>query len=150
LREDPSFVDEAKIVQTKILFLIENNPELAKEVMMRIAEKRPLLLKARVAADVSAPSVSVAHKVLLSKKAPDWFLDEYIEHAATALADIRDNTTFARKAKMFCPMIGLVFQQNGLQPTLQMSLNLHSVIKDDRVKSLKEVTEWEPLLLRGP
>lgn len=145
LKKDPSLAEEAKISPSKISTLVENNSEVAKEIIVILSPKKPSIVKALLALDVTAASIDVVKHFLISEKTPESFLEDYLTNVIKVISAVRDNQTMGRKARMLCKMMGFVLQ-NGYQLSDSMCIDLHSFCIDPRIKSLKEAQELDNIL----
>ena len=146
IKKDPMLVEEAKIPAVRMPPLIENNTDVAKEIVVVTAPKRPAILKTLINLDVTVATADVVKHFIMSKKAPQEFLEEYIANSTKTLLAIRDNQAMARKARLFCKMMGFVVQ-NGAQLTPKMTIDLNSFCEDPRAKGIKEAQELNTILL---
>lgn len=144
LKKDSMLADELPIA--KITSLIENNVDVAKEVVTAIVGKRPAVLKGLLNLDVTVATADVVKHLIMSKNAPQEFLEAYISNSTKSLLAVRDNQTMARKARLFCKMMGFVVQ-NGAKLTPKMAIDLNSFCEDPRAKSIKEAQELNSILL---
>jgi hypothetical protein len=144
LRIDPSLADEVAIPCAKIASLIENNPDIAKEVIVA-SVKKPGVIKAVLGADVTLASVDVVKHLIVSRQAPASFLESYITNSTKALAVIQNQQLRGRKARFFCKMITFIIQSGEkLTPTMIMDLNSFCV---EKAKTVKEAQELNTLLM---
>lgn len=144
LRIDPSLADDVAIPSAKIASLIENNPEIAKEVILA-SVKKPGVVKAVLGADVTLASVDVVKHLIVSRQAPGNFIETYIMNSTKALAVIQNQQLRGRKARFFCKMITFIIQSGEkLTPTMIMDLNSFCV---EKAKTVKEAQELNTLLM---
>jgi hypothetical protein len=148
LRKDPSISDDAKISASKIPNLIEFNPEIAKEVLVATAGKKPALIHVLQNLDITVAVADVVKFLVMNKKAGPNFLEVYISNATKCLVGIRDNQTMLRKARLFCKMMGFIVQ-NGEKLTPSTVLELNSFCEDPRAKGIKEAQELNGFLMNS-
>jgi hypothetical protein len=145
LRADPTLAEEAQIPPGKLPTLIENNQEIAKEVIVATIGK-PGVQDGLLHADVSAASVDVVKHVLMSKQAPEKFLANYVRVSTTALSNIQNVQTRLRKARVFCKMMSFVIQ-SGEKLTSDIMLDLIGFCEDHKTKGVKEAQELNTILV---
>jgi hypothetical protein len=89
LQSDATLSDDDSFPHSKVVSLIENNPEVAKEVIVAWS-KRPGVIKFLLAADVTLASVEVIGHLIMSGAAPHGFFDSYITNSTKAVASIQN------------------------------------------------------------
>ena len=153
LQDDSSYIKEIPI--TSLKFLIENNKEVAKEVIKYYALQHDKKQKSEYDKTISeillnieltASSIDVITSYIISGYASEDFLDKYIHHTTQAILKIRDNQTMFRKARLFCRMMSYIIQ-NNINLNNIMILNLNSFCQDNRTKSIKEAEDLNQKLL---
>ncbi|KAH0794166.1 CCR4-NOT transcription complex subunit 11 [Histomonas meleagridis] len=149
LKKDSTLVEEINLQPSGIQFLIENNTEVAKEVINILSSNNQNIPKILLNLDLTVASIDVVTSYILSGHASDAFLNEYISTTVNTILGIRDNQTMFRKARMFCKMMGFIIQNNRPLST-PMVINLNSLCEDNRTKSIKEAQELNTLLLNSP
>ena len=104
-RKDHSIFDENQFPQNKFATLIENNPDIAKEIVATLGAKKPQLLKQLQSLDITVNSVDVVKYFMNRKTAPVDFLQGYARNSIQLIKAIKDNSTMTRKTRIFCKLM---------------------------------------------
>ncbi|OHS96504.1 hypothetical protein TRFO_09883 [Tritrichomonas foetus] len=147
LKKDPSLVDDAKVSNSTLTSLIENNCEVAKYVIAILVPKKPTILKTLANLDVSASSVDVVKHLLTTiPDTPQDFTENYIANATKSILGIKDNPSMLRKARIFSKMIGFIVQ-NGYQLNSSSIFEMNSFCEEPKIRGLKEAQEINNILI---
>jgi hypothetical protein len=142
-KKDNSIFDESQFPQNKFATLIENNPDIAKEIVTTLGAKKPQILKQLQCLDITVNSVDVVKTFINSKTAPVDFLQGYAKNSIKLIQGIKDNSTMTRKTRIFCKLMIYFIEikypfTEGLVADLNQFCNDLSSMNINEIQKLRE------------
>ena len=143
--KDPSIFDESQFPQNKFAGLIENNPEVAKQVVAKLGARKPQILKQLQALDVTVNSIEVTKHFMTNGNPPEHFLQGYAKNSIKLILGIKDTQTMIRKTRIFCKlMIYLLTTKQKF--TDGLVADLKQFCSDLESKNIRETQELKDML----
>ena len=138
--KDTSIFDENQFPQNKFASLIENNVELAKEIVAKIGARKPQILKQLQSLDVTVNSIDVVKNFMLFGNPPADFLQGYARNSIKLIQGIKEVQNSVRKTRIFSKFMGLLIS-NGKPFTEGLVNDLKQFCNEMASKNIKETRE---------
>jgi len=139
-QKDSSIFDESKFPLNRFALLVENNPDIAKEIVVTLGPKRPTILKFLQSLDITVASVDVIKHFVMSGASTDDFLIGYCRNINKLILGMKDYSTLSRKLRIYCKLL-IFFIQNGMKFYPDLKELMKSFCNENQIKSIKEAQE---------
>ena len=140
IQRDPNIFDETKISQNKFNSLVENNPEIIKEIILLNGLKKPQLIKLLLSLDISVSSIDIIKHFIINISHSQDFLLNYIKNIIKILNNIKDLHIFTRKSRMFCKLL-VFFIHSGIKFKFEIINEIKLFSQEQSLKNIKEIQE---------
>ena len=143
--KDPSIFDENQFPQNKFASLIENNLDVAKEVVAKLGARKPQILKMLQGLDITVNSIEVVKHFMNNGNPPIDFLQGYARNSIKIIQGIKELQNSMRKTRIFCKFMTYLLSVN-IQFTEGLVEDLQQFCKEMAPKNIKETQELLDML----
>ncbi|EAY10880.1 hypothetical protein TVAG_012460 [Trichomonas vaginalis G3] len=139
-KRDSSIYDESKFPLNRFASLIENNPDVAKEIVVTLGNRKPSILKNLQSLDVTVNSIEVVRHFVLSGSPPADFLQGYAKNSIKLIQSLKDGQSALRKTRIFTKVMS-IFKTSNYPFTPELVSDLKAFCTELASKSIKEAQD---------
>lgn len=144
-KRDTSIFDESKFPPNRFSSLIENNPDVAKEIVVALGNRKPQILKNLQSLDVTVNSIDVVRHFVLSGSPPADFLQGYAKNSIKLIQSLKDGQSALRKTRIFTKVM-YIFKTSNYTFTPELVSDLKAFCTELATKNVKEAQDLLSML----